>query len=396
MSACVKCKKEIDIIFRFCPFCGHDQRKKTRKRRMLKRENGTGSVYKRSDLKKRPWVAATPATDKEPAQIIGYYETAQDAKDALDDYRRHPTTKLNMTLREVYEEWQPIWVRGKSKQLVDSYNAAFAKLYPLYDWKFRELRTGNFQSIVNGFQEYHPKLDKQKKPVFKDEQPIMLPPASYSSLHDVKVLAGLLYGYAMQNDIVNKDYAEYIILPEKGASPKERFTDLEVEKIEKAATTGVPYADCIYMMCYLGFRISEFLHLTKFNVHFAGNIMLLVGGNKTDAGKDRPVPVHPKIRPYVETWLAKGGDTIICREDGHPFSAKYFRENCYYLALEQIGVRHLAPHATRRTFSTRASAAGMRKEDIIAIMGHADFSVDIDSYINQEAKTLQKAIELVP
>jgi integrase/recombinase XerD len=105
------------------------------------------------------------------------------------------------------------------------------------------------------------------------------------------------------------------------------------------------------------------------------------------------MPIHPKIRPLFEKWIAKGGEAIICRDDGKPYSTKYFREKCYYPALEQIGVRRLSPHAARRTFAIRLSAAGVKKEDLVALMGHTDIKVDIEYYINQEAGTLAKAIE---
>ena len=79
-------------------------------RKSIKRENGTGSVYKRKDLKRRPWVAVAPAElirDDDARKvnakqmIIGHYATAQEAKDALDEYRRNPTTKYNITLAEL-------------------------------------------------------------------------------------------------------------------------------------------------------------------------------------------------------------------------------------------------------------------------------------------------------
>ena len=53
----------------------------------------------------------------------------------------------------------------------------------------------------------------------------------------------------------------------------------------------------------------------------------------------------------------------------------------------------LTPHATRHTFFSRLSASGVRPEDIIALMGHTNFDVDIKHYINQEADTLIKAVE---
>lgn len=202
----------------------------------------------------------------------------------------------------------------------------------------------------------------------------------------------MLYDYAMQNDIIHKNYAEFIVLPAKEGGAKERFTDLEMKKIEDAVGS-IPFADCVLILCYTGFRINEFLSLVPLSYRHIDGTPVLIGGSKTKAGKDRVVPVHHKIQNLVDHWISKKGKTIICKEDGSPYNVKYFREKCFMPALEAIGVRPLTPHACRRTFSTRLSAANARKEDMIALMGHTDFEVDIDSYINQEAKTLKAAIE---
>ena len=119
------------------------------------------------------------------------------------------------------------------------------------------------------------------------------------------------------------------------------------------------------------------------------------GGNKTEAGRNKIVPVHPKIKPYIEKHLNDGGKTIFCKADGTPYNVKSFRDSIYYPTLEKIGVRKLTPHATRRTFATRAAAAGVRPEDLIRMMGHSDYKIDTDSYIKQEASTLVNAIQLI-
>lgn len=228
----------------------------------------------------------------------------------------------------------------------------------------------------------------------------MLPPASFSALHDIKVLCGLLCKYAMKNKVIHENWAPLLDLPEGKSGVKECFNESEQKKIENAAfgvdREKAPFAGCILFMCYTGLRITEFCQLNKSSVHRKNGMCALYGGIKTEAGKNKVVPVHHKVQPILDEWLAKGGQTIFCRPDGRPYTANYFRSNCYYPALEQIGTRKLPPHATRRTCATMMSAAGVQEEDFIAIMGHANFQVDIDSYIFQTAEKLQPAIEKLP
>lgn len=369
-------------------------------RKAIKRENGSGSVYKRSDLKRRPWVAVAPAklglddNDKLRASraVIGHYATAAEARAILAEYLQNPTEKINITLEQLHEEWLPIGYKNISADLKNNYNSCWYKLRPLYKRRFRDIRTGDMQAIIDYYDSDHVKEGVGGKPLFdKENNPVMRGPLSFSSLSKIKALLTLMYGYALQNDIVGKNYASFVVLPEPGAAKKDRFTDLELQQI-KNAIGKVPMADIIYVMCNTGHRIGEFLTLTVNDVVYHGDHLLLSGGNKTDAGARKVVPVNSSVRPIVEDWINRGGDTIICRDDGRPWTTDRFREkfkNC----LAEIGVRVLTPHATRRTFSTRLSAAGTSKEDIIALMGHTDFEVDIKHYINQEAETLIKAVE---
>jgi len=364
-----KCRAEIDDSFRFCPHCGKAQ--EPQRRRSARRGNGSGSVYKRADLKACPWVAVTPAEyDDEgnrTTKVIGYFRTAQEATDALEEYRKHPTTKIDITVAEVFAEWSGVAYKEISKQTQDNYDAAWKKLSAISELRFRDLRTAQMQQQIDRISEM-----------------------SLSTLSKVKALLTQLYDYAVQNDIIDKNYAKFIRLPKKEKTKKDCFSDIELKKVEQAVGT-VPFADVILMMCYTGFRVSEFLSLT---VHSYDPVnRTLTGGMKTDAGKDRVVPVHPKIRPLLETWLAKGGETIICREDGSKMTADYFRRQCYYPALEQTGVRRLSPHATRHTFATRLSAAGVRTENIQQLCGHEDYSMTANVYVHQNVDELRKAIE---
>lgn len=369
---CKKCGKLFDDAFKFCPYCGASA---AVKRRQIKRANGSGTIFKRSDVKSKPWVAMTPAVRDEygvlKQQTIGNFSTAQEAKDALENFRQNPTTRINITVSQIYAEWQELKFRTVGDKQREAYELSWKKLKDIYNIKFKELRTAQMQRIVDSLAESY----------------------SLSALQKIKVLLGQLYQYAMQNDIVNKNYADFIILPKESKQVKACFGDLDIEKLKQAAQHETPNADLILIMCYTGHRIGEFLSLTRFDVIIDNDMMFLRGGNKTTAGKNKVVPVSPVIRKYVNKWLSKNGETIFCRDDGKPYSAKYFREKCYYPALEAVGLPKLSPHATRRTFSTRLAAAGVREDEIIKMMGHTDYSVDVDSYINPEQKTLFEAIK---
>lgn len=369
---CKKCRKEFDDTFKFCPHCGAAA---TVKRRAIKRVNGTGTVYKRSDIKTNPWIAVTPAKrdlfGEQKRQIIGHYPTAQAARDALEDFRRNPTTKLNITVEQVYKEWSMIRYKGMTKSTRESYSGAWIKLNDIYNIKFKDLRTAQMQSVINKLTEKY----------------------SISALQKVKLLLGQLYQYAMQNDIVNKNYAEFIVLPKSTTAVKDCFTDIDIEKIKQAAQAGIKYADLILIMCYTGHRINEFLSLTNFNVISDNGMMFFVGGNKTAAGKNKVVPISPIIQKYVQKWIDKNGEVIFCNENGKRWKTQTFREVVYYPTIEKIGLPRLTPHATRRTFSTRLAAAGVRQDEIIKMIGHTDYDVDIKNYINPENKTLFEAIK---
>lgn len=369
-------------------------------KRRVKRENGTGGVYKRADAKYRPWVATAPTRyDIDPEtgkmkvirEIIGRYASAKEAKEALEEFRINPTTKINITFSDVYDEWSSIAFRTISKQTKDNYTACYAKFSSLYGEKFRELRTARFQSVIDYYSNPFPARDKAGKlKLDKDGVQVMSPALSLSSLSKMKALLTQLYDYAAQNDIVHKNYASFLVLPKQEKTSKDCFTDLELEKIRQNVGV-VDYADCILLMCYTGFRISEFLELTQMS--YDSKNKALIGGKKTDAGRNRVVPVHAKVQAILDRWIAKNGQTIICDDDGNAFTSDTFRRRCYYPAIDKIGVRRLSPHATRHTFATRLSAAGARTEDIQALAGHEDYEVTANTYIHQDVATLRNAID---
>lgn len=406
MKKCInkRCHKDLSDDFDFCPYCGKNQTDKPK--RQPKRANGTGSIYYRKDSKTKPWYVASTITGKRV--YVGGFATRTEAVKALTDYESAPTSNINITFAQLHERWLKTKAYQKlSDDAKSSYNAAWVKLRSLYNRKFRELKTFDFQSIVDYYENPHHEegaggklkyLLPNGKGTYKvTNKPKMCDGLKFSALHKIKVFLTKIYKYAMEQDIVAKNYAEFIELPEQEEVNATRFTEVQLELIRQSIGR-VPYADYAYIMCYLNFRVSEFLTLTIEQYHVSEQgIPYFIAGIKSEAGKNRLIPIHPKIQKMVTDCINHHGETIFCRlgEDfGKPMNKDYFLKYAFRPAMKTMGLgNEFTPHSCRRTFSTRMSAAGAREEDIIALMGHAEYKTDINHYIIQELDTLYDAVK---
>jgi len=182
-------------------------------------------------------------------------------------------------------------------------------------------------------------------------------------------------------------------LPPARKPKKEAFTELEIRQIEKAAEAGDIWVGTIMILLYTGMRVGELVTLTPFQVDLDARI--ITGGIKTDAGRDRPMPVHSRILSYVQYWYNTGGPRLI-HKDGKPINVNYYRKYCFYPALERAGVtRHLTPHATRHTFATLLARAGVQPAHIQALMGHSDYAVTANVYTHLAMDELRRAVESI-
>ena len=352
------------------------KKNKKTKNKPLRNPNGFGSVYKLSGRRRRPWVAVVTTgwteNGKQLRQIVGYFETKQKGLDALALHRISPVSpKIDLTLSELYAEWSESKFKNVSRYSVNNYKTSWSYIKEYEHVKFRELRTAHWQAVID---------HAAGKGL------------GQSALKKIRTLISELNRYAMKNDIINKNYADYIELPKFEKKERERFSDLEVKKIEAAAASN-PWASTVLILIYTGMRVGELLRLTRFNVNL--DRRLITGGIKTEAGKNRVIPIHPKILKYVKAWYDKGGEALICREDGSGMHPDYYRKNYYYKALDAAGVRRLVPHACRHTFASLLAEAGTDPLYIQRILGHADYAFTANEYTHPELEALHEAIKKI-
>ena len=342
----------------------------------MKMPNGFGTVYKLSGSRRKPWIARiTTGWDengKQLFQTIGYFEEKNEAIDALTKHRINPVApRANITFEELYKEWALSKYEYIARQTIDNYKAGWKHLSKYKNVKFKELRTSHLQSVVDSC--HREGLGR-------------------SSLSKIKLVASMLYDYAMQNDMATKNYAEFLRMPKQIKEEKKAFNDLEVRKID-AAVASVEWADTIQILIYTGLRISELLNLTKFSVNFEE--MTITGGLKTDAGRDRVIPIHPKILSSIKKWYDKNGTRLICNDKGKAISSRIYREDLYLPALKAIGVRELNPHSCRHTCASLLAKAGADHIYIQKILGHTDYALTANTYTHTDIDELRKAINMI-
>ena len=359
---------------------------------MPKRENGSGSIVKRKRANGTKYFAFSPVkytveedgTIKAVRTCIGSFPRRSDARAALDEWLKHPTEKTNYTLADVYRDWSVTAFDDISIQTKTNYETCWKKIteYPLLDLPQTQIKlitTAELRELLNYYGKPRTDDDKEIKPLSK------------SYITKIKALLTQLYRYAMENNIIDRNYAELVKLPKMEENKKRPFSDTEFAILEKGYA-NVPGGDAVYALCYLGFRVSEFCSLTHFS--YDRKNQTLTGGMKTEAGKDRVVPIHPKIQSIVVNWLQNGSEYLYCDKRGRPYNKDSFRTRVWKPVMDYLGLPDdLTPHSARHTCATMLSAAGARPEDIQRILGHEDYSVTANTYITQDIAALTEAIK---
>ena len=353
---CIKCKKDIPDGSVFCCWCGKQQQAPHRK--ALKRANGTGTVYKLQGRRTRPWVAAKGKT------IIGYYDKKTAAIDALARLQGRSIDEIyNWTFKQVYEAWKDEHFRDIGAKGIESYERAYDVFEPLHGRKFRELRTADYQIVIDKYS------DK-----------------SHSLLSKFKQLATQMSQWGIRQELITTNFASFIKLPENVKKEKEIFSEEDIQKLE---ADGSQAAKLTLMMVYTGMRIGELFGLRTENVHET----YVIGGEKTEAGRNRIIPIRSEGRKYFAEFKGRAkGELLISGYAGQKVIAN-FRKRDYYPLLERLGISKKTPHATRHTFASWAVANNIKPELLQKMLGHADYSTTANIYEHFDIDQLVNAID---
>lgn len=145
---CKKCRKSIADGSLYCNYCGKKQ--ETEKRKVRRRANGTGTIYKNAAYTK-PYLVYLPSTRYGKGRTyIGSYPTMAAAQAALESATRiNANDRYNYTLEQLYQEWSAVHYETLTPSGIQGYTTAYNYISELYGCRFRELKTADFQVCID-------------------------------------------------------------------------------------------------------------------------------------------------------------------------------------------------------------------------------------------------------
>lgn len=342
----------------------------------MKNPNGYGTVYKLSGERRKPWIARVPngVDTKKRRRLyktIGYYASRPEAMIALAEYNKSPydIDAEKITFAEVYEKWSAEKFPTISVPNVRGYKKSFKDSAPLYDMKFADIRFEHLDGVMNDCGQNRPMRLR------------------------LRLLWRQMFKYAMERDLVQKDYSEYVTVGknERTGSIHKPFTKEEI-KLLFENVGKIPFVETVLIMIYTGLRIGELLDIKSENVHIKERYMR--GGLKTAAGIDRVIPLNKKIVPFVQQWLDRNTNYLI--QPDHKKKTTYYAYNSqgWDIIMSKLKFDHL-PHDCRHTFATWADEVGMDKLCVKLIMGHASTDITERVYTHKRIQQLIEAVDML-
>lgn len=362
---CSKCKIEMDPKFVFCPYCG----KKISADKPTQNANGMGTAIKRGST----WtIRVTVGWKKaEDGHLVQQYKSKGGFKTRRSALQYAPILlqtkeKTAETLDKIYNRWEAQYSSRIGDSTMAGYRAAYKHFKPLHLTKVDKITANMLQDCIDNC------------PNGKRTKQVM------------KVIAGLLMKYAMDDDQIMKNPAANLYTGDDPTTTRDPITEKELAVI-KEHFGDEEYAPYVYALCYLGFRPTEFLSLKKDQYHVDGEIKYLTAGIKTEAGIDRAVTIPPAIIDIIENRMTvPGTDLLFPRKDKNrkneytgtlsQMSESYFREFVFKPMMERLGINGKLPYGARHTYANKIKNVTGADKDKASLMGHADYETTKKHY----------------
>lgn len=344
----------------------------------MKRPNGSGCVRKLSGNRRKPYailitdnIILEDGKAKQVRRYVGYFEKRTDALRELEKYNTSPSDfapsvlENKPTFTEIYQLWLDDLSKKPtplSRSSMDGYKAAFKKYAPLHKMVFEKITVKDYEDIAKSYTNMSP-----------------------TSIKTMKLLINQMYKTAMRYGIVDKNLSDLLIFysTNENANPHKIFTNEEIDALWGNKNDFM--ARLLLILIYTGMRVRELLNMKTKDVHLEERYM--VGGMKTDAGKDRIIPISDKIVPLLNT----SGEYLI-KYNGTGLKYRY----AWQLLNDYMDANNMSHdfHDTRHTTATLMEKADIDKLHRKLILGHSSGDVT-DRYTHISVEQLIEDINKI-
>lgn len=354
----------------------------------FRRANGTGGVRKHSGNRRKPYQAfvtkkyefdATTLKATQKEKSLGFFTTYEEALNTLNKYLENPwdTVGDDLTFKELYKMWSERYFKTlQSKSNIRSIKSAFNHSEILHDRIFKTITIINLRDAIE---------NNNITPSIKSR---------------MKSMYNLMWDFAVEAQIVNVNIARNFKVKnlqkeiEKNRTIKKPFTKEDERKMWENIDFG--FTRMILIGIYTGFRPKELALIKNVNVNLDDNY--IIGGMKTEAGTDRYVPIHSKIKKLVEYYYDENNEYLFNDIDEfkqiHPLTYDKYRGR-FKKVMNFLELDGYSPHCTRHTFITKAKQYDLNDYAIKVIVGHEIRDLTEKVYTHRNNKWLYEQINLI-
>lgn len=319
-----------------------------------------------------------------------YFRTYNEAYAALMEHHKNPyEIDRSVTMLDLYEKWSKVYYETLGDSATKTYKGAWAYCNTIYDMKVADVRIRHLKGAIN------------------DGSRVIKGATSYATPHikiRMKSIFNLMFDYAVEYELAEKNYAREFDLPKEVAKEAEEnrkehiaFNEEEVNLLWN--NLDFPYVDILLIQCYSGWRPQELGLIKMEDVDIENGYF--TGGMKTEAGSRRIVPIHSKVYPLVkaryDASLAVGSKYLFnCPEERQPRLNydKYWEKFNNILIRFNLNSEH-KPHDGRNTFITLAKKYKVDEYAIKYMVGHVISDITEKVYTDRSREWLKEEIEKI-
>lgn len=407
---CPECELQVSDKASACPHCGYPlqpnikrrkPRNKNNKRRRLPNGFGQISEIKNRNLRNPFRAMVTVGKDEQgrpickPLKPESYFPTYNEAYAALVEYNKNPyDLSPSITISELYDKWTEEYFKTITEDSSRGTKDAWKYCSAVYNMRVIDVRARHIKGCMEEGVATVRGKDKTPTATMKNK---------------IKSLFNQMLDYAVEYELVDRNYARTFNLSDDTIKEIQKvknehiaFSDDEMEKLWQHVQDK-ELVDVILIQCYSGWRPQELGLIELSNVDLEKDIFS--GGMKTDAGTDRIVPIHSRIRHLVEQRYKEA------QELGSKYLFNYVVPNSnrknilltysrYSRVFERIcNELHLnsehRPHDGRKHFVTMAKKFGVDEYAIKYLVGHKISDITEKVYTEREFQWLREELEKI-